>query len=557
MKRREMLAAEAFDSRVRSADVTNHEKWFGYLLGPCGALLLNAALGVYLNIYYTDVLKLTSVWGGLFLTVFPIVAKAIDAVTNVVMGYLIDRTHTAQGKARPWLLLSAPLLSVAGLLLFLVPEGNRTLQVVWVMLSYNLFYSFAYTIYGMSHNLMVPLSTRDTAQRGKLSVFNQIAVIMMGGILVALIFPMAVMPFIGVDRSLWIVVMGSLSALALPLTLLEYYFTKERITEEAPAAEREKKIPFRIRLKIVLTDRYMLVILAYFLIQTFGSTLKNLGLVYYCNWVLGTYNDGITQMLVSVVGGIPMGIGIFAVWPLAKKFGKRNVTLVGFLLYSLGSAVCLAAPKNLFVVLPGQFLKNIGGLPSAYVFMALFADTLDHLEWKSGVRCDGVAMSVYNIIAVALAGAATGLFNGLLSGAGYIAPPAGASVEQIRQMTQPEGVQRIIVFCFLGIEVFTGLILAGLLTFLSVENTVRKKQAIILQRRQTEERDAAQTCAAVNEAAQGGQSAAAPPRQDRGAEKRMRRQEVLWQRECKKGEACFEKIQAKLALYKNNGQGDQ
>ncbi len=557
MKRREMLAAKAFDSRIRSADVTNREKWFGYLVGPCGALLLNAALGVYLNIYYTDVLKLTSVWGGLFLTVFPIVAKAIDAVTNVVMGYLIDRTHTAQGKARPWLLLSAPLLSVAGLLLFLVPEGNRTLQVVWVMLSYNLFYSFAYTIYGMSHNLMVPLSTRDTAQRGKLSVFNQIAVIMMGGILVALIFPMAVMPFIGVDRSLWIVVMGSLSALALPLTLLEYYFTKERITEEAPAAEREKKIPFRIRLKIVLTDRYMLVILAYFLIQTFGSTLKNLGLVYYCNWVLGTYNDGITQMLVSVVGGIPMGIGIFAVWPLAKKFGKRNVTLVGFLLYSLGSAVCLAAPKNLFVVLPGQFLKNIGGLPSAYVFMALFADTLDHLEWKSGVRCDGVAMSVYNIIAVALAGAATGLFNGLLSGAGYIAPPAGASVEQIRQMTQPEGVQRIIVFCFLGIEVFTGLILAGLLTFLSVENTVRKKQAIILQRRQTEERDAAQTCAAVNEAAQGGQSAAAPPRQDRGAEKRMRRQEVLWQRECKKGEACFEKIQAKLALYKNNGQGDQ
>ena len=425
------------------------------------------------------------------------------------------------------------------------------------MLSYNLFYSFAYTIYGMSHNLMVPLSTRDTAQRGKLSVFNQIAVIMMGGILVALIFPMAVMPFIGVDRSLWIVVMGSLSALALPLTLLEYYFTKERITEEAPAAEREKKIPFRIRLKIVLTDRYMLVILAYFLIQTFGSTLKNLGLVYYCNWVLGTYNDGITQMLVSVVGGIPMGIGIFAVWPLAKKFGKRNVTLVGFLLYSLGSAVCLAAPKNLFVVLPGQFLKNIGGLPSAYVFMALFADTLDHLEWKSGVRCDGVAMSVYNIIAVALAGAATGLFNGLLSGAGYIAPPAGASVEQIRQMTQPEGVQRIIVFCFLGIEVFTGLILAGLLTFLSVENTVRKKQAIILQRRQAEERDAAQTGAAVNEATQGAQSAAAPPRQDRGAEKRMRRQEVLWQRERKKGEACFEKIQAKLALYKNNGQGDQ
>lgn len=41
---------------------------------------------------------------------------------------------------------------------------------------------------------MVPLSTRDTQQRGSLSVFNQIATIMISGILVALIFPMVVMP---------------------------------------------------------------------------------------------------------------------------------------------------------------------------------------------------------------------------------------------------------------------------------------------------------------------------------------------------------------------------
>ncbi len=119
--------------------------------------------------------------------------------------------------------------------------------------------------------------------------------------------------------------------------------------------------------------------------------MKNSALVYYCNYVLGTYNDGVTQMLVSVIGGIPMGIGIFAVWPLAKKFGKRNVTLFGFVLYALGSLICWAAPTNMVVVLVGQFIKNIGGLPCAYVFMALFADVLDHSEWRSGFRrgtCD-------------------------------------------------------------------------------------------------------------------------------------------------------------------------
>lgn len=115
--------------------------------------------------------------GGAFLAVFPIVSKIIDAITNIVMGYIIDRTRTKQGKARPWLLISAPLVAVTGILLFTVPTGNQTVQVIWVMLSYNLFYSFAYTIYNMSHNLMVPLSTRNTEQRGSLSVFNQISTI--------------------------------------------------------------------------------------------------------------------------------------------------------------------------------------------------------------------------------------------------------------------------------------------------------------------------------------------------------------------------------------------
>ena len=99
-----------FDSRVKSDNVKTGEKWFGYLIGPAGALLLNAVLATYLNVYYTDVLNLTHIWGGVFLTVFPIISKIIDAITNLIFGYIIDRTKTKQGKARPWLLLSAPLV---------------------------------------------------------------------------------------------------------------------------------------------------------------------------------------------------------------------------------------------------------------------------------------------------------------------------------------------------------------------------------------------------------------------------------------------------------------
>lgn len=480
MAKGKLLDGRIFDSRVHSKNVTGKEKWLGYLLGPSGALLLNAVLLSFLNIFYTDVLKLTSVWGGAFLVIFPIVSKVLDAVTNVVMGYIIDRTRTKQGKARPWLLLSAPLLAITGILLFVVPNGSQTLQVVWVMISYNLFYSFAFTIYNMSHNLMVPLSTRNTMQRGGLSVFNQISTIMMSGIVVALVFPMVIRPMLGTLQINWILCMSILSVIALPLTLLEYYFTKERVTEEQAAIGEAAKIPFLTQLKIILTDKYMLVIFIYFLIYTFASSLKNIGLIYYCDNVLGTYNDGITQTMISVIGGIPMGIGIFAVWPLAKKFGKRNVTLVGFLLYALGSAVCWAVPTNMVVVLIGQFIKNIGGLPCAYVFMALFADSLDHLEWKSGIRCDGTAMSLYNIIATAIGGISTGVFNAMLSSAGYVAPELVDGVTVAVEQTV--AVKNVITFAFVGLETITGVLLAGLLVFLSVEKTIERKQAMIRER---------------------------------------------------------------------------
>lgn len=469
-------------SRIKSTDVTRSEKWLGYLVGPAGALLLNAVLASYLNVFYTDVLKLTSVWGGAFLMVFPIASKIIDAITNIVMGQVIDRTRTKEGKARPWLLLSAILLPVTGFLLFAVPQASETVRVIWVMLSYNLFYSFAFTIYNMSHALMVPLSTRNTTQRGSLSVFNNIATVMISGIIVALIFPMVILPKLGANQSAWLSVMSVISILALPLTLLEYFFTKERITEETGEAAQTR--PIMEQLKAVIHDKYWVVIMLYDVVYILGSNCKNLALVYYCNYVLGSYNDGITQTMVSVIGGIPMGIGIFAVWPLAKKFGKRNVTLWGFVLYAIGGVVCLLNPRNMVIVLIGQFIKNVGGLPCAYVFMALFADVLDHIEWKYDFRCDGLSTSIYSIIATVSAGVASGLLNLCMAKTGYQAPIYDATTGITTGFVQNAATQNVFTFFFVGLEIVTAVILIVLLKFLDVEKHIDQEQAEIKARRE-------------------------------------------------------------------------
>ncbi len=474
------LSGKGFASRITDSQVTAKEQWIGYLLGPAGALLLNAVLATYLNVFYTDVLKMTNVWGGVFLMAFPIVSKIIDAITNVIMGQIIERTRTAQGKARPWLLVSAPCMAITGILLFAVPQASETVQVIWVMLSYNLFYSFAYTIYNMSHNLMVPLSTRDVKQRGSLAVFNNIASVMISGIIVALIFPMLVMPALGANQSAWLGLMSVLSILALPLTLVEYYFTKERITEETGDAQG---VSMKEQMKAVFSDPSWLIFMGFFLIFNFGTQLKNLALVYYCNYVLGSYNDGITQMLVSVIGGVPMGIGIFAVWPLAKKFGKRNVTMAGFVLYAIGGTICMMAPRNMVIVLIGQFIKNIGGLPCAYVMSALFADVLDHIEWRYDFRCDGFSASVQTIILTCTTGVVSGLFNFLLAKTGYIEPVFDAATKITTGFAQSEATQNMITFCFVGVEVITAVIMFFLLWKFQAEKNVEQEQKEIAARR--------------------------------------------------------------------------
>lgn len=496
-----VLENRIFDSRVKSKNVTGKEKRLGYLLGPCGALLLNATLNIYLNQYYVDVLGLGALFGGLFIALFPIFSKIIDGVVDILYGYLIDRTKSKQGKGRPWILLCAPLLAITGILLFTVPQADPGIQAIYVVITYNLFYSFAYSIYNMAYNLMVPLSTRNTQQRNLLSVFTQVSTIMISGILVALIFPMVVLPFIGVDKTMWIIVMSIVSTIALPLTLIQYYFTKERITEEK-RDQQEKKIPFKAQLKAAFSDKYIYLLMVYFMVYTLGVQFKNLGLVYFSNYVLGEYSDGITQTMISVIGGVPMGIGIFAVWPLVKRFGKKNVTFAGFLIYALGSAICCIAPDNMVIVLIGQFIKNIGGLPCAYVFMALMADCLDNLEWKTGFRSDGVVTATYNIVSTTVTGVGTGLFNFGLSANGYVAPITGEVSSDITNTVQKtienadgsistifnqnDSVINFIVFAFVGFEILTGLISALLIWFMDVEKNISRKQKVLVEREKEE-----------------------------------------------------------------------
>ncbi len=470
------------DSRITTRNVSNTEKWLGYLFAPLGPFIFNAIVSTYLNVYYTDLLGATAWWNGAFLIIFPIVSKIIDAVTNVIMGIIIDRTKTRQGKLRPYILMSAPLLMISGLMLFLIPDMSANAQMAWIMFSYNFYCAVAYTMFFISSNLLVPNASRNTLQRTQLSVFNNIANIAGSGIIVALIFPMAIMPFIGVDKTKWMLVMSIFAALTLPSTVLYYFFTKERVSEEDEGIE-EHKVSVAQQIKAMVTEKYWVLIMSFYLIYNLCHMLKNISLPYYCNWVLGTYSDGITQTMVSALGGLPMGIGMLIIWPLAKRFGKKNITAVGLVIYSIGSFICFVAPKNMVVVLIGQFIKNMGGVPISYIFLSLLADILDTIEYKHGFRVDGLSGSVYAVLATVCFGFSSGVFNWVLAKTGYVAPvEVSAGVYNV----QNELCQRAITWSFVGVEAVSGIVLAIMVACITVEKGLDKVTAGLMERKKAQ-----------------------------------------------------------------------
>lgn len=455
---KDILAGKCFDSRIHSEKIEKKEKYLGHFLGPVSVILMNAILSNYLNVYYTDVLDISGIWGGVFIGAFPIVAKALDVLTFIYMGRVVDRTDSRQGKARPWILLSAPLLVISMVLLFVVPVGNENVTAVWIFLSYTMFYAVAYTMYSTAHTLLVPLATYDEAERGKLSLVANTPN-MAAGTLIAILFPCLVIPLIDIDRSAWMGIMLAVAGAAFPMILIEYFFTKERVTEEKGRNGERKKPSLKRQFKCCLRSRSWVVLMVYVIVLQLVNALFSAGTFYYCNWVLGKYNDGYTQALFYALGQAPLGIGIIFCTPICRKFGRRNAMMGGFLLSMAGVVICLLSPRNLMIVLAGQVIRTVGLIPSNFMISSLLGDALDDVERVSSERCDGFSSSVYNCIVTMASGVALCIFNYGITFLGYQAPTAKVVP------VQNAAVQNFMIFCVIGIQAVAYPLIFGLLFF--------------------------------------------------------------------------------------------
>ena len=415
-KMSKMFSSHIWDSKTNPQKITVWEKCLGYMLGPAGILTLNAILSGYLNRYYTDVLLLNSAGWGVFLATMPIISKIIDAITNIIMGQVIERTRTRQGKARPWMIVSLPIIIISAVLLFVIPTANNTVKAVWITFSYNLYYSIGYTIYSMSHNLMMPLATADSKQRDTLAIFNNAANCIIPG-LFAILFPMCFLGWMGQNQGRWITIIAIFSIIAIPAIFLEYYFTRERVTEAqmkaAGAGKNMDTIPLKQQIMGCLKSKYWVYVVCMTTLGTILVAISNASKLYYCSWVLADSYDGGAWMytIINAVGQFPLGIGVFLVIPLIKKFGKRDSMLIGSVIAVVGALITVLFSRNLIVLLVGLIIFSFGCLPNTYTGSALLADSMDYVEYKHGFRSDGLTISIISIANTVAAGIGTGVLN--------------------------------------------------------------------------------------------------------------------------------------------------
>lgn len=473
-------------TRVKSDNVKAPEMLLGYFIGPFGALLASGIFTSILQNYFTDVLKMNLT----FLTTLQLLSTILIVIANLVVGQLIERTRTLAGKARPWILLSAFTMSVASVLMFIVPfEG--TAKMVWIAIAYNLFYAVAYPIYNTANSTLIPLSTRNSKQRGVLASFTNVAGL---GVMGAgsMVFPILVSFVLKENRHLWFVAMLAIAIFAALTILLQFMFTRERVTEELANNVTEQNegnassAPSLVKqLKAVASEKTWWIVMLFYIGFQWSGAIKNGSMSYYCKWVLdNSYTGsvdawGASQSLLSIMGAIPMAVAAVVVIPLCNKYGKRIICMLGMLLGAVGGVIAIIGNGNIVPVAVGVALKCLGSAPACYMILALLADVIDHIEYKSHIRTDGLTMSIYSSIMVAGTPICNAIFSAVLKGSGY---NQNADVA-LGVLGQTQAAQTAISVSYIWVETIAYVICAVLIFFFTIEKKLPEEQKEIENRK--------------------------------------------------------------------------
>lgn len=390
----------------------------GYLFGDFGNDFTFIFSTMMLMKFYTDVMGVSAGVVGLVMTV----ARIVDAFTDVTMGRICDRSRTTPaGKFKPWLRRMCVPVALASFLIYQsgLAGAPMGVKIAYLFVTYILWGSVFYTSINIPYGSMSSAVSADPDDRQSLSTFRT-----MGGTLAGVVIGVG-LPLIayqkvdGVETLIGprvTLAAGVFSVLAVICYLLCYNLVTERV--QVPASDKKQDSVLQM-LKSALHNRALISIIAASIVMLLAQlTMQGMSGYVYPDY----YNNAGAQSVSTLTMMVGMLLAAALVKPLAKKFGKCEVSVASSIFAVIVNVILLVIrPENVWVYVAFQFLCWLGLGMFSMVTWALITDVIDYSELKNGKREDGTVYALYSFARKLGQAASAGLTGLLLEVIGYSA----------------------------------------------------------------------------------------------------------------------------------------
>lgn len=401
---RGLFEKDFMNSKATTNAVSTKEWVLGHLIGPLGLIFVVNTIAALVEKFFTQQtgamygaqnVAMIQQMGGVYEIVMT-TAKVLAVGMGLLNGWLIQRTESKQGRMRPWHLIFGFVSIIIGCLIFLFP-GNTLGEAYWYYFFFLLicYHTVGSCYFYLFRDTICSLTTRDPKEKTHIQFIRKMSWTLLSGIVIGMVFNMVVLPlWLEKDIMGYPILMVTMSVIAIPLLLLEYFYTRERITEDVAVEHDrldEQKIPLRDQMKALLSNKYFVILIIIATVSGIVDNFKGGNVQYfYIKFMLGGAENPLMYTIYQVVTGVPLGIGAFAIYPLAKKVGIKNLTVGGYALVLIGSIMGWMFPDQMIPAMVGGFLRNVGWLPNAYIFATLLCFAYDSVEYKSHMRLEGM-----------------------------------------------------------------------------------------------------------------------------------------------------------------------
>ncbi|MCZ6887086.1 MAG: MFS transporter [Gammaproteobacteria bacterium] len=367
-------------------------------------------IGIHLTIFYSDTILVPLG----FIALVKALARALDAITDPLMGWMSDRTKSRWGRRRPWIALGAPLSGLAFYLMFTPPEGYGTIDAAtWFAATYVLYYIF-HTAYIIPHNGLGPELTLDYHERSTLFGIREGFVVF--GTLVAAVLPLVLTNLLGGVRAGY----SGFAALFGALLALLYLNLVAQVRERPDFAAR-KSNPLVPGLRRVMRNRAFRILLAVYLTGSITGAIPGLMMPYFTKYVLQP-DDPNLWLAIFLAVYFGAGFIFLPVWVwAARKFEKKPVWLVSFVPGFTASLTLFFMDKG--DLIPTLFvLAWAGAAFGAGLFLgpAMQADVIDYDELYTGKRREAQYGALWSIMTKFMIIPSMSVPLAILASAGYM-----------------------------------------------------------------------------------------------------------------------------------------